>query len=347
MKYRYLGASGLLVSRLSLGTMTFGAGSWGCDEREAHAILKLYLDAGGNFIDGADVYAGGKSEEIIGTFLPQVSRERVVLASKVYFPVGTGPNTMGLSRKRIVASCEASLQRLRTDYLDLYYIHGPDPVTPYEETMRALDDLVRQGKVRYLGCSNLFAWQMVKAAGVAARLTLAGLVAGQFLYNLIQREPERELLPAAMDQGIGLVAYAPLGAGLLTGKYRGMADPPEQSRFALRKLIDGGRFWHPRGLEIARAVDEVSKQSGIPMARLALAWPLGRKALSAVVVGVKSTDQLKENLEAGDWDVPADVWRALEERTRPADDYLTWFNRMNYEKIFGAAEYHDERADLF
>jgi aryl-alcohol dehydrogenase-like predicted oxidoreductase len=346
MKYRYLGSSGLLVSRLSLGTMTFGAAPWGCDEREAHAILKVYLDAGGNFVDAADVYANGAAEEIIGRFLPGVSRERVVLASKVYFQMGTGPNTMGVSRKRIMASCEASLKRLRTDYLDLYYIHGPDPVTPYEEAMRALDDLVRQGKVRYLGCSNVFAWQMVKAAGIAARLQLSGFVAGQFLYNLIHREAERELLPAAADQGIGIVAYAPLGAGLLTGKYRGMAEPPQDSRFALRRVIDGGRFWHPRGLEVAATLDDVSRQSGIPMAKLAVAWPLARKTVAAVVVGAKNTDQLKANLEVGDWDAPGDLWRSLEERTRPAEEYLTWFNRLNYGKLFGAAEYHDERADL-
>jgi aryl-alcohol dehydrogenase-like predicted oxidoreductase len=260
--------------------------------------------------------------------------------------MGAGPNTMGVSRKRIMASCEASLRRLHTDYLDLYYIHGPDPVTPYEETMRALDDLVRQGKVRYLGCSNLFAWQMVKAAGVAARLGLSSFVAGQFLYNLIHREAERELLPAAADQGVGIVAYAPLGAGLLTGKYRGMTEPPQASRFGLRKLIDGGRFWHPRGLQIARILDDESRQSGIPMRKLAMAWPLRRKAVSAVVVGVKSADQLKENLEVGDWDVPDELWRGLEERTRPSEEYLTWFNRMNYEKLFTAAEHHDERADL-
>jgi aryl-alcohol dehydrogenase-like predicted oxidoreductase len=190
--------------------------------------------------------------------------------------------------------------------------------------MRALDDLVRQGKVRYLGCSNLFAWQMVKAAGVAARLHLSGFVAGQFLYNLIQREPEREIIPAARDHGIGLVAYAPLGAGLLTGKYAGMAEPPKDSRFTLRKVIDGGRFWHPRGLETAKVLEAVSKESGIPMVKLALAWPLGRKAVSAVVVGVKTADQLKANLEAGDWDVPEDLWQRLEERTRPAEEYLTW-----------------------
>ena len=162
MKYRYLGSSGLLVSRITLGTMTFGVADWGCDEQESHAIIKQYLDAGGNFLDGADIYAGGKAEEIVGNFLTQINRDEVVIASKCYFPMGDKPNSYGVSRKHVMASCEASLNRLKTDYIDLYYIHGPDPVSPLEETMRALDDLVRQGKVRYLGCSNMFAWQIAK-----------------------------------------------------------------------------------------------------------------------------------------------------------------------------------------
>jgi aryl-alcohol dehydrogenase-like predicted oxidoreductase len=190
MKYRYLGNSGLLVSRISLGTMTFGTPDWGCDENQSHEIIKSYLDAGGNFIDTADVYAGGKSEEFVGTFMPQIKRDEVVIASKCYFPMGSFPNAQGVSRKHIIASCEGSLKRMKTDYIDLYYIHGPDPVSPMEETMRALDDLVRQGKVRYLGCSNLFGWQIAKAAGIAARMNLEGLVAGQYLYNLINREPD-------------------------------------------------------------------------------------------------------------------------------------------------------------
>jgi aryl-alcohol dehydrogenase-like predicted oxidoreductase len=196
MKYRYLGDSGLLVSRISLGTMTFGTPDWGCDEKESHEIIQAYLDAGGNFIDTADVYAGGKSEEIIGTFMPQIKRDEVVIASKCFFPMGGFPNAQGLSRKHIIASCDNSLKRLKTDYIDLYYIHGPDPISSMEETMRAMDDLVRQGKVLYLGCSNLFGWQIAKAAGIAARMNLETLVAGQYLYNLINREPEREIIPA-------------------------------------------------------------------------------------------------------------------------------------------------------
>ena len=218
MKYRVLGSSGLFMSRITLGTMTFGAADWGCDEKESHAIIKQFLDVGGNSLDCADVYAGGKAEEIVGRFLPQINREEVILASKCYFPTGTRPNNFGVSRKRVIASCEASLRRLKTDYIDLYYIHGPDPVSPVDESMRALDDLVRQGKVRYLGCSNLFGWQIAKACGIAARMNLEGLVAGQYIYSLIHREPEREIVPAAVDHGLGILGYSPLGGGLLTGK---------------------------------------------------------------------------------------------------------------------------------
>ena len=346
MKYRFLGKSGLLVSRIALGTMTFGTDNWGCTESEAHAILKVYLDAGGNFIDCADVYAGGRSEEIVGFFLPHVNRDELVIASKCYFPMGPRPNQAGLSRKHILASCEASLKRLRTDYLDLFYIHGPDPVTSYEETLRALDDLVRQGKVRYLGCSNLFGWQVAKAAGVAARMGLEPLSAGQYIYSLIHRELERELVPATVDHGIGLTAYSPLGAGLLTGKYKGMNEPAPGTRHFFRTQVDGPRFWNQQGFRTAEILEQVALESAVPMARLAIGWPLGRKFVSAVIIGAKSVDQLKANLENGDWDMPADIWNVLEERTRPDDEYLGWFNRRNYERFFAAAEFHDERAEL-
>lgn len=289
MKYRFLGSSGLLISRITLGTMTFGAPEWGCDEKEAHAILKRFLDTGGNSIDAANVYAGGRSEEILGGFLPHIPREQVVLASKCYFPMGTQPNQYGLSRKHIVASCEASLRRLRTDYLDLYYLHGPDPITRLEETMRAYDDLVRQGKVRYVGVSNLFAWQMAKATGVCARMHLDAPVAARYIYSLVHRELEREVVPAAVDHGLSLLCYSPLGAGLWTGKYKGMAQPAKGTRMQLRAQIDGGRFWHPKGFQVAQA---------------------------------------------------------LEERTRPEEEYQTWFNKMAYARFFGAADFHDERAEL-
>ena len=346
MKYRYLGSSGLLVSRISLGTMTFGADNWGCDSKVSHKILEKFIEAGGNFIDCADVYAAGRSEEIIGSLLPGVSRDDLVIASKCYFPMGAKPNQYGVSRKHVVASCEASLRRMKTDYIDIYYIHGPDPITPFEETLRAYDDLVRQGKVRYLGCSNMFGWQMAKAAGITTRMGLEPLIAGQYIYGLIHRELEREIIPAAVDHGIGLTAYSPLGGGLLTGKYKGMTAPQEGSRHFFRTQVDGPRFWNEDGFQTAEVLDQVSQQSGISMAKLAIAWPLGRKFVSSVIIGVRSLDQLKTNIEIGDWDLPPDVWKVLEERTRPQVEYMSWFGKANYERFFAAAEFHDESVEL-
>jgi aryl-alcohol dehydrogenase-like predicted oxidoreductase len=346
MKYRFLGSSGLMASRIALGTMTFGVGDWGCDEREAHLIMKKYTDGGGNFIDGAHVYAGGKAEEIVGSFLPQIQRDSLIISSKCYFPVGNQPHSFGLSRKHIIASCESSLKRMKTDYIDLYYIHGPDPVSSFEETMRALDDLVRQGKVRYLGCSNLFGWQIAKANGIAARMNSEKLVAGQYLYNLIHRELEREVIPAAVDNGLGIVCYSPLGGGLLTGKYKGTTEPAKGTRLAFRTQVDGPRFWHPKGFKTVEVLEQVSSKFGIPMTKLAIAWPLRRKFVASVIIGVKSHEQLGRNMEMGDWDIPEDAWDDLEEKTRPEEEYLTWFNKRNYERFFSATEFHDEKSEL-
>lgn len=346
MKYRFLGKSGLLVSRLSLGTMTFGASDWGCDEQEARAILRRFLDRGGNHIDTADVYAGGKAEEILGRFLPEIRRDDVIIASKCYFPMGSLPNAYGLSRKHVMASCEASLRRLGTDYIDLYYLHGPDPISPLEETLRALDDLVRQGKVRYLGCSNFFGWQIAKACGIAARMGFESLVAGQYLYNLIHREPEREIVPAAVDHGLGILCYSPLGGGLLTGKYKGMKEPEKGTRLSYRTQVDGPRFWHPKGFETAEILESLSKEVKISMGKLAIAWPLGRPFVTSVILGVKNVEQLERNLEVADWEMPEEIWKSLEEKTRPQEEYLTWFNKKNYERFFSAAEFHDARKEL-
>jgi aryl-alcohol dehydrogenase-like predicted oxidoreductase len=346
MKYRFLGSSGMLVSRIALGTLNFGAPGWGCDAAEARAILKAFIDGGGTFIDTANVYAGGTAEEIVGGFLQEVPRERIVLASKGCMPVGSEPNLFGASRKHILAACEASLKRLRTDYLDLYYLHGPDPVTSLEETLRAYDDLVRQGKVRYVGVSNLFGWQVATATGVTQRLGLAPVVAGQYIYSAIHRELEQEVIPAAAAGGIGLTCYGVFGAGLLAGKYVGMAEPPAGSRMQKRMAMDGGRFWHANGHRAAAAIQAVSKRTGASMAKLAVAWPLGRKFVSAVVLGVSSRAQMLEDLTAADWDMPREDWESIEAATRPAEDNLTWFNRQNYKRVLDAAEFHDTRVDL-
>ena len=346
MKYRYLGSSGLLMSRLTLGTMTFGAPDWGCDEKTSHAIIRKYMHAGGNCLDVADIYAGGRSEEIVGTLMPELNRDGLIIASKCSLPSGPAITQFGANRKQIIASCEKSLKRLNTDYIDIYHIHVPDPVTPVAETLQAMDDLVRQGKVRYTGSSMFFGWQLTKAQGVSARHNLEKMVAGQYIYSLIHRELERETIPAAIDAGIGITCFSPLGGGLLTGKYRGQEQPEKGTRASFRTQVDGPRFWHPRGYRTADIVADVSKRSGIPRQKLAIAWPLGQTFVTSVIIGVRTVDQLEKNMAPADWDLPQDVWMELEERTRPEEEYMTWYHQFNNGRFFKASEFHDGKADL-
>ena len=345
MKYRYLGSSGLLMSRITLGTMTFGAPDWGCDEKESQAIIKKYLDAGGNCLDVADIYAGGRSEEIVGNLMPDLNRDGIIIASKFSLPSGRAITQFGANRKQIISSCDKSLKRLKTDYIDLYHVHVPDPVTTLEETLRAMDDLVRQGKVRYTGSSMFFGWQLSKAQGVSAKCNLEKMVAGQYIYSLIHRELERETIPAAIDAGIGITCFSPLGGGLLTGKYQGKEKPEKGTRASFRTEVDGPRFWHPRGHKTAEIVADVSKKSGIPMAKLAIAWPLGRKFVTSVIIGVKNIDQLEKNMAPAEWDLPQEVWDELEKRTRPEEEYMTWYNKFNYQRFFKASEFHDVKVE--
>ena len=338
MKYRYIGKTGLLVSRISLGTMTFGAKDWGCDSKTAIQLIHKYLDGGGNFIDTADIYAGGSSEEITGEALKSKKRNDIVLATKCFFRTGKSPNAKGLSRKHILEACEASLRRLQTDYIDLYYMHGADPFTPFEETMKTLDDLVRQGKVRYLGCSNIFAWQILKANGISAKLNLEKLVCGQYMYNLINREAEREVLPACEDQGMGFVCWSPLGAGMITGKYQKTEKPEPGTRLFYRSEVDGPRFWHGRTFEIAHKVTELSQKTGIPPVKLALSWILHDKRVTSVIIGVKKLEQLEENLFLGDWDLPQNVYEEVDRETAYDLGHLTQFAKHAYKSAFGEEE---------
>ena len=346
MKYRYLGSSGLLMSRITLGTMTFGAPDWGCDEKVSHTIIKKYIEEGGNSLDIADIYAGGRSEKIVGNLMPELNRDGLIIASKFSLPSGPAITQFGANRKQIISSCEKSLKRLKTDYIDLYYVHVPDPVTPLEETLRAIDDLVRQGKIRYSGSSMFFGWQLAKAQGVSVNHNLEKMVAGQYIYSLIHRELEREIIPAAIDTGIGITCFSPLGGGLLTGKYRGQKKPEEGSRASFRTEVDGPRFWHSRGYNTAEIVEDVSKKYGIPMTKLAIAWPLGRKFVTSVIIGVKNVDQLEKNMEPADVDLPQEVWEELEKKTRPEEEYMTWYSKFNYSRFFNASEFHDEKFEL-
>lgn len=311
MKYRYLGRSGLKVSRICLGTMTFGEPNWGCEEKVSVEIIHEYLDAGGNFIDTADMYNQGVSEEHIAKGLSGRKRADVILATKVFFPVMGGPNGRALSRKHIIDACEASLKRLKTDYIDLYQAHGPDFQTPMEETMRAFDDLVRQGKVRYIGCSNYFAWQIMKACAVSEKYGFERFISAQHLYNPIVRDVEREILPVCEDQGLSLLPWSPLAGGMLTGKYKRSDAPPKGTRLDIRIELDGARYWNTRGFNVVEAVEKAGKETGKTPAQITLAWLLYDRRISAVVIGARNPKQVNDSIIAGDWDLPEELHREI------------------------------------
>lgn len=304
MKYRYLGNSGLLVSRICLGTMTFGMEKWGCDQQSAEQMTKRFIDAGGNFIDSADMYSTGVSEEILGKSIRTYNRDDLVLATKCWFRMRKTPNAKGLSRKHILEAAHASLKRLNTDYIDLYQVHGPDPFTPMEETMRTLDDLVRSGKVRYIGCSNYYAWQITKANGISERLGLPQFISGQHMYNLLRRDIEREILPACEDQGMGLLCWSPLGGGMLTGKYDHAQGPPKESRVGLSAEIDLPRYWNENNFRTIDEVSAVAKELEIQPVQVALGWLLHNRRVTSVIVGARTPEQLEANLAVADWELP-------------------------------------------
>src|ERR671910_3688726 len=292
MEYARLGNTGLMVSELCLGCMTFGQEA---DEETAREIVGRFLEAGGNFVDTADVYSNGVSEEITGRALEGV-REDVVLATKVRFTMGEGPNDVGLSRKHIMQGCEDSLRRLGTDYIDLYQVHCWDAATPLEETLAALTDLVRSGKVRYLGVSNFTGWQLMKSLAVSESGGFERFVCLQPQYSLVERNIEREILPVCLEEGLGVIPWSPLGGGFLSGKYRRGEEPPEDSRIAgasdgmeeawARRAV--GRNW--RTLDV---IDEISEETGKSYAQIALNWLLRQEGVTAPIIGVRRLDQLE------------------------------------------------------
>jgi aryl-alcohol dehydrogenase-like predicted oxidoreductase len=301
MNHRRMGRTGLKVSEVCLGTMTFGHQ---CDERTSFAILDRAADAGVDFLDTADAYpvpptpeTAGRTEEIVGRWL-EGRRDRFVLATKCRIRVGTGANDEGLSRRHVLRAAEASLRRLRTDYIDLYQAHAPDPETPAEETLRAFDDLVRQGKVRYVGCSNFLAWQAAVGLGLSERLGLARWDCVQPRYNLLYREIESELLPLCRDQGLGVIAYNPLAGGFLSGKYRTLEELPAGTRFTLGKTgeLYRERYWHQAQL---RAVGELRQHfdaRGVSLVSAAIAWVLAQPGITAAIVGASRPEQLDASL---------------------------------------------------
>lgn len=311
MKYRHLGRSGLLVSRICLGTMTFGNREWGCDEAASAAIVDRFVEAGGNFIDTADAYSAGESERILGAALKRHNRDELVIATKCWFPQSSAPTARGLSRKHIVESCENSLRRLGIETIDLYQFHGPDPHTPIEESLRAMDDLVSAGKVRYVGCSNFYGWQIARANGAAARLGYAPLVSAQHLYNLVRRDIEREVLPACDAEGLGMICWSPLAAGMLSGKYRGLDRPDEKTRIGIQAAITLPRYWFDDALRMIEVLVETAAGLGRTPSQVALSWLFGDPRVTAAIIGARSIEQVSENLEAGEYDLPPEARQKL------------------------------------
>lgn len=334
MKYTQLGRTGTFVSRLCLGTMTFGGtlegtgGIGGLDNGAADGILGAALDAGINFIDTADVYSGGQSEAILGDLLGPRRRD-IVLATKANARVGAGPNDVGLSRVHIFNALEDSLRRLKTDYIDLYQIHRWDALTPIEETLDALDDAVRQGKVRYIGASNLAAWQLMKALGVSAREGLARFVSVQAYYSLAGRGVEDELAPAMIDQGLGMLCWSPLAGGLLSGKVtRSGADA--NSRRGRRGAA--GQFPpvdEDRVFDIIDALREIASRCGATPAQVALAWLLSRPVVNSVIIGAKRVDQLQDNIGALAVSLTPEDLARLDALSADAPRYPNWMLTFN------------------
>ena len=307
MEYRKLGPSGLKVSTLCLGTMTFGeadAGSFmhkvGCDEATSFAIMNRALDAGVNFFDTADVYGqDGLTERVIGKWFQQAGRrDEVVLATKFRFMMGKGPNRSGASRYRILRTVEDSLRRLQTDRIDLYQVHMQDVDTPEEETLRALDDLVRQGKVLYIGCSNYAAYRLLESLWISKTQGLERFVSAQMAYNLLTRDIEREHVPVCRDHGVGILPWSPLANGFLSGKYRKGQTPSGGSR--LEQWKDWPRFDVERNWRILAAVDRVAEATGGKPAQVALAWLLRKPTVTSVIFGARSLEQLDDNLGAAE-----------------------------------------------
>ncbi|WP_141504566.1 aldo/keto reductase [Paenibacillus luteus] len=306
MQYRHLGHSGLQVSALGLGTNAFGKRA---DFEESKKIIHYALDHGINFLDTANIYAGTESEKIIGQVL-EGNRQSVVLATKAGLPKGTGVNERGSSRYHLQMELEGSLKRLKTDYVDLYQIHTFDPGTPLEETMRALEDMVRAGKVRYIGASNYFAWELMKALGISDRFGLNRFVSTQVSYSLADRTPENELVPMCLDQGVGIIPYFPLAGGILSGKYGKGEKAPEGSRAQTDPSFQ--RFLNERTIGLGDRVSEVASQLDCTPSVLSLSWLIHQPVVSTVIVGASKVEQLAENLQSASLELSAETLNELE-----------------------------------
>ncbi|WP_299289897.1 aldo/keto reductase, partial [uncultured Mucilaginibacter sp.] len=318
MEYRPLGASGLHVPVLSFGTATFGGSNeffkaWGNTQvEEASRLVNLCLDAGVNLFDTADIYSDGLAEEILGKTL-EGKRDQVIISTKATFPMGNGPNQQGSSRFHLMKACEASLKRLNTDYIDIYHMHGFDGVTPVEETLRTLDNLVQSGKVRYIACSNFSGWHLMKSLAVSDRYGWNRYIAHQVYYSLVNREYEWELMPLGLDQKVGGIIWSPLAAGRLGGKYRRNHPIPADSRVAQggspvpESAIPEELFY-----KIIDVLDEVAEETRKSVAQVSLNWLLQRPTVDTLVIGARNEEQLKQNLEAVGWNLTTEQIKKLD-----------------------------------
>jgi 1-deoxyxylulose-5-phosphate synthase len=324
MKIKQLGQTGLKVSEICLGTMTFGNQA---DQETSFAIMDVADQAGVTFFDTADVYPlgadpeqRGSTEEIVGRWLHERrARERIVLATKCAGAMGSGPNDVGLSRKHVISACEESLRRLRTDYIDLYQVHSPDLSTPIEETLRAMDDLVRAGKVRYIGCSNFPAWQLADALWTSKLFNISSFVSVQPRYNIVFRMIEDELLPLCRAHGIGVISYNPLAGGVLTGRYRQATSVEAGTRFSLKNSgeLYRRRYWNDAVFEEVKRLGDFLGQRGKELTQVALAWVLAQPAITSAILGASKPGQLEESLHGVDIKLDEDERRACDE---------VWFN---------------------
>jgi aryl-alcohol dehydrogenase-like predicted oxidoreductase len=332
MKYRALADTGVFVSELCLGAMTFGGrgGVWetigGLDQAEVDAIVGRSLDAGINFVDTANVYAVGESETMVGKAL-KGRRHEVVLATKVRGRMGMGANDVGLSRLHIMQAVEASLRRLGTDYVDLYQIHRTDPYTDIEETLRALDDLVRHGKVRYIGCSNLPAWQLMKALAVSDGTGLERFHCTQSYYSLVGRELEQDVIPLIEDQGLGLLVWSPLAGGFLSGKFT-----RKNQGEGRRKTFDFPPVDKDKGWDVVDVLLRIAKKHGVSAARVALAWVLSNEAVTSVIIGARNLRQLDDNIAAVDLELSDEELAALDEVSRIPPGYPAWMDVLGSDR---------------
>lgn len=324
MEYRYLGRSGLRVPVLTLGTGTFGGSneffkSWGSTgSDEARKLVDICLEHGLNMFDTADIYSDGMSEEVLGAAI-QGRRDQVLVSTKSTFRFGTGSNDVGSSRERLIRAVDASLKRLGTDYIDLFQLHGFDAMTPIEETLRVLDDLITAGKIRYIGVSNFSGWHLMKSLAISEAKGFARYVAHQAYYSLVGRDYEWELMPLGLDQGVGAVVWSPLGWGRLTGKIRRGQPKPEVSRLNSQLAIDKGPQVDEEYLyDVVDALDEVAKETGKTVPQVALNWLVGRPSVSTVIIGARNEEQLRANLASVGWSLaPEQVARLDQVSSRP------------------------------